>query len=69
MTTRCRNDECPFKVDGSCNHNIWTDGLKCEGIEIGYHYHSQQQGIYSDYVRAAIARGEEPMPRNIYFEF
>ena len=62
MTTICRNYGCPF------NHNIWTDGLKCRGNELGHHYRSQIQAIVSDYEKECECKGVTPMPRNIYLE-
>lgn len=67
MTTRCTRYDCPYKIDGSCNHNVWK-GLSCKGNEKGYHYRSMIQTIYSDYVKECERKGEEPMPRNIYLE-
>ena len=66
--TTCMNYECPSKADGSCNHNVWTDGMKCKGNESGYHYKSQMQAIWHDYVKECERKGENPMPRDIYFE-
>jgi hypothetical protein len=68
MTTGCRNYKCPYKTDGSCNHNIWRNGLKCKGNESGYHYRSQIQAIVCDYKKECEIKGVKPMPRNIYLE-
>ena len=68
MKTRCTRYDCPFKIDGSCNHNVWKDGLKCAGNEVGYRYRSQTQAIVNDYEKECERKGEEPMPRSIYLE-
>lgn len=52
-----------------CNHNIWTDGLKCAGNDIGFSYKSAQQAIYADYVTKCEQKETEPMNRFHYFEF
>ena len=60
--TTCSNMECPHR--GECRVNIWKDGFVCP------HYKSQQQLIYSSYLKDCEKKGDKkPMPRSIYFEF
>jgi len=66
--TRCRNDTCPFKIDGSCNHDIWEDGPTCDGNKIGFRHRSQIQDILMTHEQECERKGVEPMPRNIYLE-
>ena len=65
--TTCKNCDCPLYE--KCNHNIWTDGLKCDGNKINYFYKSAQVSIYGDYLKKCEASGETPMSRFHYFEF
>ena len=66
MTTTCRNDECTL-YEG-CKHNIYKDGMRCAGNELGYHYRSQIQAIHADYEKECERKGVAPMPRNMYLE-
>lgn len=70
MSTTCRNYECPFKTDGSCDHNVYRDGPICtgEGKAAGFHYRSQIQAIVIDYEQECERKGVEPIPRNIYLD-
>jgi len=65
--TTCKNHAC--SLHDQCNHNIWIDGLKCAGNDIGFSYKSAQQSIYADYVADCARKGTEPMDRFHYFEF
>lgn len=66
-STTCKNHACTMYEQ--CNHNIWTDGLKCAGNNIGFSYKSAQQSIYADYVADCERNNTEPMNRFHYFEF
>lgn len=65
--TTCKNHTCT--LHDQCNHNIWTNGLKCAGNDIGFSYKSAQQSIYADYVADCERKGTEPMGRFHYFKF
>lgn len=61
-TTTCQREDCwQYKT---CNYNVYKSSAvpkDCEG------YMSQSMAIYKNYSDKCKARGEEPMPYNIYF--
>lgn len=65
--TTCKNHMCT--LHDQCNHNIWEDGLKCIGNDIGFSYKSAQEAIYADYIADCERKNTEPMDRFHYFEF
>ena len=57
-STTCKNHACT--MHDQCDHNIWTDGIKCAGNNIGFSYKSAQQSIYADYVEDCERKNIDP---------